>query len=233
MRVGATLWDGPPEGQDNVAGCVKAILPTPLPDASMAHRLDRPVIIAQPVPVRLISDQEASGPQNVFDIARYEGVNIVTSMAAPIRRDPKAAALHQHGTLNPRPEAVHDPLFVPGEFFDARDLVQVKYEMVRRVQVDGQPVSQACSTFGFTRPVFYKAQGALAAEGLPGLVPKKRGPRAGHKLTGEILEVLEQALVEDRTLGPLALVQLARERCGVTVHPRSVQRALARRKKKP
>jgi hypothetical protein len=51
--------------------------------------------------------------------------------------DPKAAALAQTRSLNPRPDSVRDQEFGSSEFFDARDLVQVKYEMVRRVRVDG------------------------------------------------------------------------------------------------
>ena len=39
---------------------------------------------------------------------------------------------------------VRDPLFTSGSpFFDPRDLVQVKYELLRRVRVDGDSVS-AC-----------------------------------------------------------------------------------------
>src|ERR1700756_5975953 len=51
----------------------------------------------------------------------------------------KEAALAESRTLNPRPEAVHDEQFASSEFFDARDLVQVKYEMVRRGGGDGAP----------------------------------------------------------------------------------------------
>jgi hypothetical protein len=43
--------------------------------------------------------------------------------------------------LNPSPERVTDELFQ--EFFDPRDLVQVKYEMLRRVQTEGQPVGRS------------------------------------------------------------------------------------------
>ena len=52
-------------------------------------------------------------------------------------------ALRAERSLNPRPEAVSDERFAASEFLDARDLVQVKYEMVRRARVDGEPVS-AC-----------------------------------------------------------------------------------------
>ena len=40
--------------------------------------------------------------------------------------DPKSLALRQQGCLNPHPEQVKDELFQTREFFDPRDLVQVK-----------------------------------------------------------------------------------------------------------
>ena len=95
----------------------------------------------------------------------------------PRRPDPKAEALRAQGALHPHPETIRDPLFGSHEFFDARDLVQVKYEMLRRVDVDGHPVSRTTDAFGCSRPTFYQAQTAFNAHGLPGLVPRKRGPR--------------------------------------------------------
>ena len=56
--------------------------------------------------------------------------------------DPKVQALRAERSLNPRPEAVRDEQFARSEFLDARDLVQVKYEMVRRARVDGESVSR-------------------------------------------------------------------------------------------
>ncbi len=55
--------------------------------------------------------------------------------------DPKETALAEARCLNPRPESVRDPAFLASEFFDARDVVQVKYEMVRRVEAEGAPVT--------------------------------------------------------------------------------------------
>src|SRR5215813_11589861 len=92
-------------------------------------------------------------------------------------RDPKLRTLQQHGTVNPRPKAVRDELFLQDEFFDPRDLVQVKYEMLRRVRTDGKSVTDAATNFGFSRPSFYQAQSAFEQDGLAGLVPRKRGPK--------------------------------------------------------
>ena len=151
----------------------------------------------------------------------------------PEGKDLKAEALHRCRVLNPRPEKVTDERFRTEAFFDARDLVQVKYEMLRRVQEEGRTVTEATEAFGFSRPVFYKTRAALEREGLPGLVPKRRGPRGGHKLTAEVMKGIEEALAEDRSLGAEAMVDLVEERYGVRVHVRSIQRALARQKKKP
>jgi transposase len=143
--------------------------------------------------------------------------------------DPKAAALREARALNPHPEAVTDEAFLAEEFLDARDLVQVKYEMVRRVRAEGQPVSAAAAAFGFSRPSWYAAAEALDRDGLPGLLAGRPGPRAAHKLTGEIVDFLEQALVGDPSLRSTGLAAMVTDRFGITVHPRSVERALARR----
>ena len=85
------------------------------------------------------------------------------------RPDPKEAALAEARCLNPHPEQVTDPEFVGSEFFDARDAVQVKYEMVRKVKAGGAPLTQAAAAFGYSRPACYAAAAALAASGLEGL----------------------------------------------------------------
>jgi len=144
------------------------------------------------------------------------------------QEDPKGEALRAQRTLNPRPEAVTDQAFAESEFLDPRDLVQVKYEMVRRVRVDGDPVSRTAAAFGFSRPSFYEAAAALDGDGLAGLVPRRPGPRRAHKLTAEIVEAAQAALDTDPSLRPADLVELISDRFGISVHPRSVERALAR-----
>jgi transposase len=148
------------------------------------------------------------------------------------RPDPKTEALRQHGSLNPRPDTVADPLFASSDFFDPRDLVQVKYEMVRRARVDGQPVSHSATAFGFSRPSFYQAQALLGRGGLAALVPKKPGPRRSHKLDAEVMHFLQQLRSDDATVRPTELARRVQERFGRTVHPRSIERALARQEKK-
>src|ERR1700704_6104709 len=115
--------------------------------------------------------------------------------------DPKLQSLVAQGTLNPRADDVHDPAFVDSGFFDPRDLVQVKYEMLRRVQSEGHSVAAAAERFGVSRPTFYKAQADFAREGLVGLLPDKRGPHGPHKLTTKVMAFVAKILDEDPTLG--------------------------------
>jgi transposase len=143
-------------------------------------------------------------------------------------RDPKVRALREARSLNPRPEAVRDEQFSGSEFLDARDLVQVKYEMVRRARVDGESVGRAADAFGFSRPSFYAAKRALDEGGLAGLVPARPGPRSAHKLTAEVVTFARERRAEDPKRSSAALVELITERFGVRVHRRSVERALAR-----
>lgn len=144
----------------------------------------------------------------------------------------KRAALRQQHALNPRPEAVRDPAFGgDNPFFDRSDLVQVKYEMLRRVREEGQPVSRAAAGFGFSRPSFYAARATFEAAGLPGLVPQRPGPRRAHKLSAPIVAALAASLATDPALSSADLARSAQERFGLSVHRRSIERALERRKK--
>ena len=145
----------------------------------------------------------------------------------------KADVLRDEGVLNPHPEVVVDPLFQEGEFFDPRDLVQVKYEMLRRVRVDGHTVTHAASDFGLSRPTFYEAQTAFDQKGLAGMIPRKRGPRGPHKLSEEILEFLRAKVIPGVPIRAPALAREIEARFGIIVHPRTIERALLRREKKP
>jgi hypothetical protein len=144
----------------------------------------------------------------------------------------KRDTLRRHGTLNPHPNAVTDPLFETGDFFARDDVVQVKYEMLRRVTVDKQSVTQSATAFGFSRPTYYQAEADFQRDGLFGLLPEKRGPRQGHKLTPDVLDFAMQLRTSDPSLRPLDLAAAIQERFTINAHPRSIERALKRSEKK-
>ena len=153
-------------------------------------------------------------------------------MASNPRPDTKHEALRKQGTLNPRPQAVTDPLFEDSEFFDPHDLLQVKYEMVRQVGEESRAVTQVASSFGFSRVTFYQIRKRFSENGLAGLLPQPRGPQRAHKLTDDVLDYVEEILGQDSSLGARALTERVEARFGIAVHPRSIERALARRQKK-
>ncbi len=148
-------------------------------------------------------------------------------------RDAKRSLLRQQGVLHPHPEAVTAALFQENDFFDSNDLIQVKYEMLRRVEAEQAPVSLAAHEAGLSRPSFYQAQAAIRQNGLAGLIPQKPGPHGAHKLTASVLDFLDRQRASQPDLNYAQLARLVKEQLSVTVHPRTIERVLSRRQKKP
>ncbi len=117
-------------------------------------------------------------------------------------------------------------------FFDARDLVQVKYEMLRQVSLEGAKKAEAADLFGLSRPTFYQAEASFAAQGLAGLLPQPRGPKSPHKLTAEVMAFIDKKMAAVPPPGARALARTIRTELGLAIHPRSIERALARKKKR-
>jgi transposase len=153
-------------------------------------------------------------------------------MAKARKPDPKREALAQDGALNPHPESIRDTLFTGNPFFDAKDIVQVRYEMVRRHRVDGVAISEASTNFGVSRPTFYKALRALQKAGLPGLLPSQRGPKDGHKISAEVVAFVGDLRAASPELTTLQCLKEIEARFGIKVHRRSLERALAGKKKR-
>ncbi len=146
------------------------------------------------------------------------------------RKRSKAKALLDEGTLNSAPERVKDPKFQEGEFFDPRDLVQVKYEMLRRVVVENSSVTHAAKEYGFSRPTYYQTKANYHQAGIGGLVPRKRGPRGRHKLTGDVLTFLERQVSPGQPIRARELAKVVRREFDLGVHPRTIERALGVKK---
>lgn len=138
----------------------------------------------------------------------------------------KTDALLDEGTLNPTPEKVRDPKFQESEFFDPRDAVQVKYEMLRRVSIENASVTEVSDEYGISRPTYYQAKANFDAAGIAGLVPKRPGPRVPHKVHGEVLAFLQAQLVPGEPVRARELARLIHNELGIKVHPRTIERAL-------
>ena len=145
--------------------------------------------------------------------------------------DNKAARLKAQGTLNPHPQQVQAAGFGNDTFFDPRDLVQVKYEMLRLVRVEGASKADAAARFGVSRPTFYQAEAAYAKNGIAGLLPRRRGPKGGHKLDAAVMAFIEACIDQQGPMSARQLVSLIEAEFGLRVHPRSIERARLRKKK--
>lgn len=143
--------------------------------------------------------------------------------------DSKTRHLRQSGTLNPNPEKVADPLFAHSEFFDPRDILQVRYEMVRHSEEAS--LREAAERFGTSVPTCVRANRAFREGGLQALIPRRRGPRGAHKITAEIIAFVEDYRTRHGPVGSRKLVPLIAERFGVSLHPRGLDKAIARAKK--
>lgn len=151
----------------------------------------------------------------------------------PVRsksKSQKLEALRQEGTLNPTPNDVHDPKFLENEFFDPHDIVQVKYEMLRRVSIENASVSAATEAYGVSRPTYYQTKASFDKGGVAGLVPQKRGPRGPHKLRGEAMAFVQQQLVAGEPVRARMLAKLVRQKFDLNIHPRTIERAIAGKK---
>jgi transposase len=144
----------------------------------------------------------------------------------------KRQALLQSGTLNKSAAKVVDPKFKNMAFFDPNDILQVKYEMLRSAQKDGARIQQASKTFGFSRITFYKTEKAFKKSGLVGILPQKKGPRRAHKLSGEVMEFVSQLIEQKPDIKSDVIREEIKDRFNLSVHRRSIERAIEKSKKK-
>lgn len=140
--------------------------------------------------------------------------------------------LKKEGTLHPNPEKVHTDLLTKSSFFDANDLMQMKYEMLRSVNIKQQSVTEASHTFGLSRVAYYHAKEQYQKHGLAGLLPDRRGPKHPSKFSPEVMAFIDEQLaaIEERPDWNFLSKQIE-EKFGIKTHPRSIERAVKRKKK--
>jgi len=155
----------------------------------------------------------------------YIGINIFTRMSPTPAPNAKRLALQKTGTFNPRSEQARHALFQASDFFDPQDLVQLKYETLRALQHDDYSIARAAAEFGLSRPTIYQAQAQLHQNGLEGLLPRKRGPKSPHKLTPEVSEFVRHCRTQEPELSPRELAARVRQRFGIKLHPRTIEKA--------
>jgi len=140
--------------------------------------------------------------------------------------DAKRKALLAARALNPHPEFVTAKVFSGSVFFDPDDRAQVKYEMLRRREVDGAPLGETCREFGFTREGYRQILARFHDDGLAGLFDRKRGRKGPLKVTSEVVEFILEAGAR-RSITAEQIASKCKKRLGVEVSARTVSRVLA------
>jgi len=148
------------------------------------------------------------------------------------RQDSKSGALREHGALHARPGQVHDPLFQHSEFFDPRDLVLVKVRDASPCASGGAVGHGRGQVFWLLAGGVLPGDGAFQKEGLPACCPAAAVPSRPASSPRRSWKFVDRQRAADGSLRAPELARMIQEHVGVSAHPRSIERALARRSKK-
>lgn len=140
--------------------------------------------------------------------------------------------LKESATFNPKASEVKDELFIKHDFFDPRDAVQVKYEMLRKVEKEKFEIKEAVHLFGMSRQYYYKIKDAFDQKGMAGLLPEKRGPKHPFKLTDDIVRFIDEIVKEDPSVTNQQITEKINDRFRFSIHPRTIERIRKGQKKR-
>lgn len=108
----------------------------------------------------------------------------------------KEEKLRSSNTYNSKSSRVNAPCFADNEMMDPHDLLQVRYEMVRAIELDNKSIKDTCSEFGVSASTARRYVRDLKEGGLIALVPEKKGPAGPTRLSKEAAEFIDNYLKE-------------------------------------
>lgn len=139
-------------------------------------------------------------------------------------RECKRKLLKQLRGLHTDPDRVQSVLFRDHTFFDAEDKAQVKYEMLRRREVERAGLVETCRQFGFTRESYRHILDRFEREGMAGLFERKPGRRGPLKVTDEVRRCLQREQEQEPQVGIEELSRRCYEQTGVKLSRRTIYR---------
>ncbi len=132
--------------------------------------------------------------------------------------------LRENKSLNVNASKVKDDLFMKNNFFDPLDLIQVKYEILRKVSKKKCSVDTAVNLFGMSRQNYYKIKNAFEKQGMAGLLEKKRGPRHPFKLKENIVDFVNKQKKENPSITSIQIVNEIKNKFNLSIHHRTIER---------
>ena len=143
---------------------------------------------------------------------------------------PRRKSSLEEGALNPAPGKVRDPKFQEGGFFDPRDAVQVKYEMLRRVSVEKAPVTEVSDEYGVSRPTYYRPRQISRRRALRDWRPRSEAPMVRTKSRARCWRFSRRGFLPASRSGRANWRRRSRRELGLDVHPRTIERAVGGKK---
>ena len=142
----------------------------------------------------------------------------------------KLDVLKENGTYNKRHASVKKAAFIEDEFYDPRDIVQVKYEMLREANDSNRAISAVTEDFGFSRTAFYNIRESFEKDGITALLPDKPGPRQAHKLTEVLQEFIEGYVATFPNASATEITAAIQSEKGIQISKRTIERYTAKKK---
>ena len=141
----------------------------------------------------------------------------------------KEETLRENGSFNKRYKNVSAEIFQSSPFFDKKDIVQVKYEMLRAVSKGGGNVTDVADEFGFSRKTYYQIYSTFVEGGLNALMPKKAGPKGPNKLYGDVSGFIDSYVSSHKDAKANEIAAQLEASLEVKVHPRTIERYLEKK----
>jgi transposase len=138
----------------------------------------------------------------------------------------KEETLKQNGCYNQNYENVVASVFKATPFFDRKDIVQVKYEMIRAATNAEGSITEISDAYGFSRKSYYQISKAFQDGGLYALLPKKTGPKNPHKLNQDAAAFIDSFLAGHADAKAKEVSAALEAEMGIRVHPRTIYRYL-------
>ena len=139
----------------------------------------------------------------------------------------KLRQLKLAGLLHANPEKIQDPLFTEHpDFFDPRDLLQVRYEALRAHLFDGDQIARVCRRFATSRQTFYAILRKFVEKGSSGLLPNKAGPKGPSKLSIDVLSFARAEYGRGPEITGAELAARIKSKFRVGIHKRTMERLL-------
>ena len=143
----------------------------------------------------------------------------------------KKEVLKKMGSFNKYSKKIKFELFTQGErFFDPYDKLQVKYEMLRAVKVNGYSITEIAKSFGYSRETYYTIARDFELEGCVGLLDQAQGKRQPEKLQTTIVEfILSERHKDPKNNSGYRLAERIYNRFHIKIHPRTIYKVFKKR----